>query len=112
MADSLDQRLMESSLQTTKLVVHRKNGRQLSADSGAAGMVAFQNIYEKYLSIDETAGGVLQLRADSDTVGLIERFCVKIQEKYKKGASEEAKKKSLKEGNQEVLINIDEAGTK
>lgn len=57
------------------------------------GMVAFMNVYEKYLSVDEVAGGTLQLRGDSDEVGFRERFWVKIQNKYKKEANEEEKKK-------------------
>ncbi|KAG6888892.1 hypothetical protein C0992_007216 [Termitomyces sp. T32_za158] len=57
------------------------------------GMVAFMNVYEKYLSVDEIAGGNLQLRGDSDEVGFRERFWVKIQSKYKKEAHEEEKKK-------------------
>lgn len=57
------------------------------------GMVAFMNVYEKYLSVDETAGGVIQLRGDSDEVGFRERFWVKIQSKYKKEAHEEERKK-------------------
>ncbi|KAF9052918.1 FRG1-like family-domain-containing protein [Panaeolus papilionaceus] len=57
------------------------------------GMVAFQNIYEKYLSIDEVAGGSLQLRGDSEEVGFAERFWIKIQYKYKKEANEEEKKR-------------------
>ncbi|KAG6867015.1 hypothetical protein C0991_003931 [Blastosporella zonata] len=57
------------------------------------GMVAFMNVYEKYLSIDEVAGGSMQLRGDSDEVGFKERFWVKIQSKYKKEAHEEEKKK-------------------
>ncbi|KZT28438.1 actin-crosslinking protein [Neolentinus lepideus HHB14362 ss-1] len=57
------------------------------------GMVAFQNIYEKYLSVDEAAGGVLQLRGDSEEVSFAERFWVKIQSRYKKEATEEEKKK-------------------
>ncbi|KAG5723993.1 Protein FRG1 [Termitomyces sp. T112] len=57
------------------------------------GMVAFMNVYEKYLSIDEIAGGAMQLRGDSDEVGFRERFWVKIQSKYKKEAHEEEKKK-------------------
>ncbi|RXW18736.1 hypothetical protein EST38_g7130 [Candolleomyces aberdarensis] len=60
------------------------------------GMVAFMNMYEKYLSVDEVAGGTLQLRGDSEEVGFRERFWVKIQYKYKKEANEEVKKK--KEG--------------
>jgi len=75
------------------------------------GMVAFMNIYEKYLSVDEVAGGSLQLRGDSENVGFRERFWVKIQNKYKKEAHEEEKKKSLKEGIA-GSSNIDEAGTK
>jgi protein FRG1 len=56
-------------------------------------MVAFMNIYEKYLGIDEVAGGQLTLRGDSDTVGFQERFYVKIQNKYKQEAHEEERKK-------------------
>ncbi|THH13940.1 hypothetical protein EW146_g6343 [Bondarzewia mesenterica] len=57
------------------------------------GMVAFMNVYEKYLSVDEVAGGQLQLRGDSENAGFGERFYVKIQSKYKKEAHEEKKKK-------------------
>ncbi|TFY67084.1 hypothetical protein EVG20_g4067 [Dentipellis fragilis] len=59
------------------------------------GMVAFMNVYEKYLSVDEVAGGQLQLRGDSEEAGFRERFYVKIQNRYKKEAHEE---KKLKEG--------------
>jgi protein FRG1 len=72
------------------------------------GMVAFMNVYEKYLSIDEVAGGSLQLRGDSENIGFKERFWVKIQNKYKKEANEEEKKR-------EGVISepsIDEAATK
>ncbi|KAG7447949.1 uncharacterized protein BT62DRAFT_979770 [Guyanagaster necrorhizus] len=58
------------------------------------GMVAFMNVYEKYLGIDEVAGGALQLRGDSEDVGFKERFWLKIQNKYKKEANEEEKKKT------------------
>jgi protein FRG1 len=57
------------------------------------GMVAFMNVYEKYLSVDEVAGGNLTLRSDSEEVGFAERFWVKIQYKYQKEAHEEEKKK-------------------
>ncbi|KAH8107039.1 FRG1-like family-domain-containing protein [Cristinia sonorae] len=57
------------------------------------GMVAFQNVYEKYLGVDEVAGGTLSLRGDADEVGFGERFFVKIQNKYKKEAHAEARKK-------------------
>ncbi len=73
------------------------------------GMVAFMNVYEKYLSVDEVAGGSLQLRGDSDEVGFRERFWVKIQHKYKKEANDEEKKK------QEGMAGpskIDESSTK
>jgi protein FRG1 len=73
------------------------------------GMVAFMNVYEKYLSVDEMAGGTLQLRGDSDEVGFGERFWIKIQSKYKKEANEEEKKK--KEG-QTGPPTIDETSTK
>jgi protein FRG1 len=73
------------------------------------GMVAFMNVYEKYLSVDEMAGGTLQLRGDSDEVGFGERFWIKIQSKYKKEANEEEKKK--KDG-QTGPPTIDETSTK
>jgi protein FRG1 len=72
------------------------------------GMVAFMNVYEKYLSIDEVAGGQLELRGDSDTVGFQERFYVKIQNKYKQEAYEEERKK----GGELDLPSMDERGTK
>ncbi|EJD34138.1 hypothetical protein AURDEDRAFT_28969, partial [Auricularia subglabra TFB-10046 SS5] len=45
----------------------------------AGGMVAFQNSYGKYLSVDETAGGSMALRGDSDTIGFAEQFWAKVQ---------------------------------
>ncbi|KAI0044818.1 hypothetical protein FA95DRAFT_213487 [Auriscalpium vulgare] len=62
----------------------------------ADGMVAFMSVYEKYLAVDEVAGGQLQLRGDSETVGFAERFYVKVQSKYKREAHEEEKKKEGK----------------
>lgn len=73
------------------------------------GMTALMNSYEKYLGIDEVAGGSLQLRADSDEVGFKERFWLKIQSKYKKEANEEEKTK--KEG-MAGPPKIDESATK
>ncbi|KAN0076951.1 FRG1-like family domain containing protein [Tylopilus felleus] len=70
------------------------------------GMLAFMNVYENYLSVDEVAGGALQLRGDSQEVGFKERFWVKIQSKYKKEVHEEKKKR---EAGTEMTI-IDEAG--
>jgi len=71
------------------------------------GMVAFMNIYEKYLSVDEVAGGSLQLRGDSEEVGYSERFWVKVQNKYKKEAHEEERKG--KEGD--ATPKIDESSS-
>lgn len=73
------------------------------------GMVAFQNVYEKYLSVDEVAGGSLSLRGDSEEVGFRERFWVKIQNKYKKEAHEEEKKRTEGLRTDE---KIDEVSTK
>lgn len=73
------------------------------------GMVAFQNVYEKYLAVDEVAGGNMSLRGDSEEVGFRERFWVKVQSKYKKEAYEEEKKRT--EG-MSVDDNADEASTK
>jgi protein FRG1 len=73
------------------------------------GMAAFMNVYEKYLSVDEVAGGTLQLRGDSEEVGFGERFLVKIQSKYKKEANEEQKKKT--DGLHDAT-KIDETSTK
>lgn len=72
------------------------------------GMVAFMNVHEKYLSIDEVAGGQLALRGDSDTVGFQERFYVKIQNKYKLEAHEEERKKN----GAVDLPSMDEKSTK
>jgi protein FRG1 len=72
------------------------------------GMVAFMNLYEKYLSIDEVAGGQLALRGDSENVGFQERFYVKIQNKYKQEAHEEERKK----GGALDQPSMDEKGTK
>lgn len=72
------------------------------------GMVAFMNVYENYLSVDEVAGGSLQLRGDSEEVGFRERFWLKIQSKYKKEAHEEKKKR---EAGSELTV-IDETSTK
>ena len=73
------------------------------------GMVAFKNVYEKYLSVDEVAGGQLALRGDSEEVGFGERFWVKIQSKYKKEAHAEEKKR--KDGMID-MSTVDEASTK
>lgn len=66
------------------------------------GMVAFMNIYEKYLSMDEVAGGSLALRGDSDTVGFGERFWVKVQHEYKLKAGEEERKKEGVTGKRKI----------
>lgn len=71
------------------------------------GMVAFMNVYENYLGVDEVAGGSLQLRGDSEEVGFRERFWLKIQSKYKKEAHEEKKKR---EAGSELTV-IDETST-
>ncbi|KAL0946653.1 hypothetical protein HGRIS_012847 [Hohenbuehelia grisea] len=73
------------------------------------GMVAFMNVYEKYLAVDEAAGGSLQLRGDSDEVGFGERFWVKIQYKYKKEANQEEKKKKMEGAT--VQTKIDETSS-
>ncbi|KAG8929254.1 hypothetical protein FRC02_005811 [Tulasnella sp. 418] len=74
------------------------------------GLVAFQNIYSKYLGVDEVAGGSLALRADSENIGFAESFYVKVQHEYKKKAGEDERKK--KEGVDTGKGKIDEAGTK
>ena len=73
------------------------------------GMIAFMNVYEKYLGVDEVAGGIMQLRGDSEEVGFNERFWIKIQNKYKKEAGEEEKKKTA---GLHDATKIDEIGTK
>ncbi|KIJ41223.1 hypothetical protein M422DRAFT_68278 [Sphaerobolus stellatus SS14] len=70
------------------------------------GMVAFQNVYQKYLSVDEVAGGTMSMRGDSDTVGFGERFWVKVQYEYKVKAGEEERKKT--EGTSTGKRKIDE----
>ncbi|KAJ7905645.1 actin cross-linking [Mycena olivaceomarginata] len=73
------------------------------------GMVAFMNVYEKYLGVDEVAGGAMTLRGDSEEVGFRERFWIKVQYKYKKEANEEEKQK--KDGLGDPM-RIDETGSK
>jgi protein FRG1 len=68
------------------------------------------NVYEKYLSIDEVAGGQLSLRGDSEEVGFGERFYVKIQNKYKKEAQEEERKKKMEA--HVIEPDMDEASVK
>lgn len=74
-------------------------------------MVAFQNSYEKYLGVDEVAGGHMALRGDAEEVGFNERFFIRVQNEYKKKATEEERKKNLAE---DMARNgkIDEAATK
>jgi protein FRG1 len=72
------------------------------------GMVAFKNIYDKYLGIDEVAGGNIQLRGDSESIAFGERFWVKVQNEYKRKAGEDERKK--KEVN--APQKIDEVGSK
>jgi protein FRG1 len=74
-------------------------------------VIAFLNSYDKYLSIDEVAGGALTLRGDSDVVGFNERFFVKVQYEYKKKATEEERKRNLA-ADLERGGKIDEAATK
>ncbi|KAF8602670.1 hypothetical protein BDV93DRAFT_545083 [Ceratobasidium sp. AG-I] len=69
-------------------------------------MVAFMNIYEKYISVDEVAGGQTTLRGDSETVGFNERFWVRVQHEYKRKAGEEDRKKAGKN----MAPEIDEVG--
>lgn len=58
-------------------------------------MVVFKNIYDKYLGVDEVAGGNLALRGDAEEVGFSERFFVRVQNSYKKKAHEEERQKKL-----------------
>ncbi|CAE7221708.1 unnamed protein product [Rhizoctonia solani] len=77
------------------------------ADEEGNHMVAFKNIYEKYIGVDEVAGGQTTLRGDSETVGFNERFWVRVQYEYKRKAGEEDRKKAGKTRPQE----IDEVGS-
>jgi protein FRG1 len=78
------------------------------SDEQGNHMVAFKNIYEKYISVDEVAGGQTTLRGDSETVGFNERFWVRVQYEYKRKAGEEDRKKAGKNRPQD----IDEVGSK
>ncbi|CAG8455906.1 9283_t:CDS:2 [Paraglomus brasilianum] len=46
--------------------------------------IAFQSIYDKFLSIDEIAGGGYKIRADVETIGFCETFRVKCQARFRK----------------------------
>ncbi|KAI8984151.1 FRG1-like family-domain-containing protein [Mycotypha africana] len=45
--------------------------------------IAFENVYKKYLMIDEVAGGGVRIRADADDVGYCETFRVYCQARFK-----------------------------
>ncbi|KAF8947655.1 hypothetical protein BGZ47_008288 [Haplosporangium gracile] len=64
----------------------------IKADEEEGG-IAFQNHYGKFLSVDEVAtetgkgaGGGIQIRADSETIGFCEIFRAKIQARFRKKA--------------------------
>ncbi len=69
-------------------------------------------MYEKYLGVDEVAGGNLALRADADEIGFYESFFVRVQFEFKKKATEEEKKKRLNTEMEAHYGKIDEATTK
>lgn len=75
-------------------------------------MIAFKNIYDKYLGLDEVAGGNLALRGDAEEVGFNERFFVRVQSQYKKKVHEEERQKNLASNDDEVYGQIDEATIK
>jgi len=72
-------------------------------------MVAFKSMYEKYMGVDEVAGGNLALRADADAIGFQETFFVRVQFEYKKKATEEEKKKHLDTETEVHYGKVDEA---
>lgn len=68
----------------------------IKADEEEGG-IAFQNHYGKFLSVDEVAaetgkgaGGGVQIRADSETIGFCEIFRAKIQARFRKKAKKAA----------------------
>ncbi|KAG0065784.1 hypothetical protein BGZ89_007941 [Linnemannia elongata] len=68
----------------------------IKADEEEGG-IAFQNHYGKFLSVDEVAaetgkgaGGGIQIRADSETIGFCEIFRAKIQARFRKKAKKAA----------------------
>jgi protein FRG1 len=74
-------------------------------------MVAFKNLYDKYLGVDEVAGGSLTLRGDAEEVGFNERFFVRVQNSYKKKAHEEERDKNFA-AKEDVYGRINEAEVK
>ncbi|KAF8320090.1 hypothetical protein DL93DRAFT_1938937 [Clavulina sp. PMI_390] len=71
-------------------------------------MVAFKSMYDKYLGVDEVAGGNLALRCDTEEVGFSERFFVRVQSQYKKKVHEEERQKRLA-AKEDVYGKVDEA---
>ncbi|KAF7727528.1 hypothetical protein EC973_007429 [Apophysomyces ossiformis] len=55
---------------------------------------AFQNTHNKFLMVDEIAGGGFKLRADSDDVGFCETFTVYCQARFKRKQKKEKKEKT------------------
>ncbi|KAH7102331.1 FRG1-like family-domain-containing protein [Auriculariales sp. MPI-PUGE-AT-0066] len=78
------------------------------AESGATGMCALQNAASgKYLGLDETAGGQIVLRADSEIVGFAERWWIKVQSKYRREAHEEKKRAERTEVEEPVRGEVE-----
>lgn len=75
-------------------------------------MVAFKNMYDKFLGVDEVAGGNLALRGDADEVGFNERFFIRVQIQYKKKAHEEERQKNLASNEEDTYGRVDEAAIK
>ncbi|KAI8992515.1 FRG1-like family-domain-containing protein [Pilobolus umbonatus] len=62
--------------------------------------IAFENVHNKYLMVDEIAGGGLSIRADADEVGFCESFRVYCQSRFK--YKPKTKKKSEASGGKEL----------
>jgi protein FRG1 len=119
-------RLPESE---SKVTLRSSNGRflavdsvgRVSADREARGFqeeweiveapgagFAFKGAYDKYLGVDEVAGGKLELRGDSETIDAQETWTVRLQAKFLKeqrDKNSEAKRSAVRETEGLAIIS-------
>ena len=76
-------------------------------ESHGKGAYAIQSAaWNKYMAVDEVAGGKLELRCDSDTIGDEEVWYIKMQAEYLGTMEEERKRKERKEVPDDGLVII------
>lgn len=74
-------------------------------EQGGKGAFAIRSsAYNKYLSLDEVAGGKLELRCDAESIGADETWYIKMQAEYLGKTEEERRKKQRLSTVDEVVV--------